>query len=142
MYTSRTSGLLAAAIVAALVCGCAMFERGPTDQELIECAVADYCTAVAEGDIDGIMAIYSEDFEGETGETKEDVHAFLSGAIDQGYMDDVEASADDCEITIDGDTATVDPVVFSSDFGDMSIGFTMKKEADGAWRIVGSSLNQ
>jgi len=136
MYKSRIAAALVATIVVALVCGCAILGKGPTDEELITRAISDYNAALVAKDLDKMMTVYSDDFEADNGGDKDDVRALLSGAIEQGYLDDLEVNDAECEIKIEGGTATVGPVEYSSAFGSMSFESTMKKEADGMWRIV------
>jgi len=138
MCKSRIATVLVAAMLVALVCGCTILRRGPTDEELITRTVSDYHAALAAKDLDKMMAAYSEDFEGENGAGKDEIRQLLGGAIDGGYLDDLEVNDADCEIKIEGDTATVGPVEYSSALGSMSFEFTMKREADGVWRIVES----
>ena len=140
MGKSRLATVLAATLVVALVCGCATFGKGPSDEELIMQTLDGYTAGLVAQDIDKLMAAYSDDFETEDGLGKEDLGEFLAGAIDQGYLEDVEADADDCEIKIEGDKATAGPVVYSSAMGSITVEYTMKKDADGAWRIVESFM--
>ena len=137
MHQSRIATALMATIFVALVCGCAILGKGPTDEELITRTVSDYNAALAAKDLDRMMEAYSEGFEGENAAGKDDIRQLLGGAIDGGYLDDLEVNDADCEIKIQGDTAAVGPVEYSSALGSMSFEFTMKKEADGVWRIVG-----
>ena len=140
MGRSRMATALVAAMVVALVCGCATMGKGPSDEELIKQTLDGYAAGLVSQDVDKMMAAYSDDFEGESGAGKEDMRQFLSGAVDQGYLDDVEANVEECEIKIEGDKATVGPVEYSSAMGSMTFEYTMKKEADGCWRIVESSM--
>jgi ketosteroid isomerase-like protein len=136
MVRSGTRATLVGAMVVALVCGCAMFGKGASDEELITRTIEGYSAALAAKDIDGVMAAYSEDFQGEGGGDKDAMRQLFEGAIDAGYLDDLEVDDADCQIKIDGETATVGPVEYSSAMGSMSFEFTMKKEADGMWRII------
>jgi hypothetical protein len=140
MGKERMATVLAAAMVVALVCGCATIGKGPSDEELITQTLDGYASGLVEQDIDKMMAAYSDDFETEDGLGKEDLREFMSGAIDQGYLDDVEADAEDCEIKIEDGKATAGPVVYSSAMGSITVEYTMKKEADGVWRIVESFM--
>jgi ketosteroid isomerase-like protein len=127
---------LVATVLAVLVCGCAIFGKGPTDEELIASRIEGMKAAFLAKDLDKIMDGYSEDYEGEMAGSKEEMREFIEGAMDQGMLDDVEVDTTDAETKIDGDTATVEPVELSTDMGSLVIGYELKKEADGAWRIV------
>jgi len=136
MGKSRIRTALVGAMVVALVCGCAMLGRGPTDEELITRAISDYNAGLAAKNLDRVMAAFSEDFQGEGGGDKDDMRQLFEDAIDGGYLDDLEVNDADCQIKIEGKTATVGPIEYSSAMGSMSFEFTMKKEADGMWRII------
>jgi len=141
MGRSRVALVLAATMVVALVCGCATMGKGPSDEELIMETLNGYTAGLVSQDIDKLMAAYSEDFEGENGATKEDLRELLSGAIDQGYLEDVEADLEECEIKIEGGKAAVGPVGYSAAMGSITVEYTMKKDPDGVWRIVESFMN-
>ena|GEM_PF-413550 len=140
MGRSRMTRVLAATLVVALVCGCATFGKGPSDEELIMQTLNGYTAGLVDQDIDKLMAAYSDDFEGEGGATKEDLREFLGGAIDQGYLEDVEADLEDCKIEIEGGKAKVGPVGYSAAMGSITAEYTMKKDPDGVWRIVESFM--
>ena len=127
-----------AVLVAALACGCATRGKGPSDEELIDGVLAAWKAAFESQDLDKIMDAYSEDFQGERSADKEAVREFLGRAIDEGYLDGAELVLDEAEKSIEGDTATVEPVELSGDYGSIDLGLTLKKEADGKWRIVAS----
>ncbi len=120
------------------VAGCATTGKGPSDEELITTMLAQWKAAFEAQDIDGMLAPYSEDYEGSRAESKEQVREFLTGAIDQGYLDDAELSLEDAETAIEGDTATVAPVTLSASPGSIDLQFNLKKEAGNVWRIVSS----
>ena len=138
MRNTRIAVFGVAVLVTALVCGCAGQGKGPTDEELIAGMLADWNAAFAAQDLDQIMAAYSEDFESEQSADKEGVRGFLERAIDEGYLDGAEIILDGAETIIDGESATVSPVDLDGDFGSVSLELVLKKEADGAWRIVAS----
>ena len=142
MGRSRMATALVATMVVALVCGCATMGKGLSDEELIEQTLTAYNAAMVAQDIDKMMAAYSEDFEGENGEGKEDIGELLGGAIDQGYLEDLEVNVEDCEIKIEGGKAAVGPVEYSAAMGSISFEYTMKKDPDGVWRIVETVMYQ
>jgi ketosteroid isomerase-like protein len=136
MGNSRIATVLAAAMVVALVCGCAIVGKGPTDEELVAGTVADYNAALLAQDVEKILATISDDFEGQDGATKDQLGEFFEMAVDQGFLDDVEVNDEDCEIVIEGDTATAGPIEYNSAMGSLMMELTLKKDADGGWRIV------
>ena len=121
-----------------IVAGCATLGKGPSDEELIATLLADWKAAFDAQDLDKMMAVYSEDYEGGRSEDKDQLREFLEGAFDQGYLDDAEVDIAEAETTIEGDTATVAPITLSGPPGSMDLQFDLKKEADKVWRIVSS----
>ena len=122
--------------VAVLVCGCAML-GGPSDEELIASTLADYKAGREEGDIDKFLATHSDDFDNPEMGDKEALAEFVGGAMEQGFLDDLEVIIEEAETVIDGETATVAPVDLEGSFGGMSLELTLKKEGD-AWLIISS----
>ncbi len=91
--------------------------------------------AYAKQDIDGIMAVYSEDYRGQQGEQKAQVREFLEGMKSQGYLNNTKMNIEDVEIEVDGDIATVAPITYTGDWGQMDIKNTFKKEGS-TWRTI------
>jgi ketosteroid isomerase-like protein len=92
--------------------------------------------AYVKQDLDGIMAVYSEDYSGPQGEQKAQVREFLAGVIDQGVLDNTKVDIDDVKIKVEGDTATAAPVTYSGDWGQMDFKTIFKKEGSN-WRVIG-----
>ncbi len=136
MDKSTIATVLTVTMLVALFCGCVGLGKGPTDEELIAGVLADWKAALEAQDLDKLMVAYSEDFEGERGAGKAEVREFLSRAIDEGYLEGVEADLEDAETVVEGETASVGPVTLSSDMGSMSLDVTMQKEEVDRWRIV------
>jgi ketosteroid isomerase-like protein len=131
-----SSSLYAVAAVALLVCGCAMFGSGPSDEQLIGNTLAEWKAGLVEEDIDRFLATFSEDFSSSQGGGKAEIGDFIGGAMEQGYLEDVEVNVEDADIAVEGDTATASPVELDGVFGVMTFGVTLKKE-NGTWRIIG-----
>ena len=89
----------------------------------------------AKEDVEGIMAFYSEDYEGPNGGGKGSTEEFLSGMKEQGYLADTEVVLDDVVIKVDGKTATADPVTYSGGWGQAGYKHTFKKEGS-TWKII------
>ena len=122
-------------LAAALISGCQM---GPTDEEQLTAALGQWKAAVEAQDLDKMMEPYSDDYEGESGEGKEGVRQFLSGMMDEGALEDIDMDISEAEINIEGDKATVGPIIYSGGWGEIEMMRILKKEADGVWRIVGT----
>jgi len=137
MKRSVVTKLGASVLAVLLVCGCATFGKGPSDEELIAATIQQWSTALAAQDADKVMATYSENFESADMPDKEAMRELIEMAIDQGFLEDVEVITDEAETVIEGTEATFGPVELSGAMGSMTFDFTLQKE-DGAWLIVGS----
>jgi ketosteroid isomerase-like protein len=134
--------LLAAGLMVVLVAGCATMGGGAKDQKAVEKTLADWKAALEKGDVAGMMAFYSESFTTDRGNTKAELQEFFQGAKDQGYLDGATADLTAAEIKIEEGAANVGPITLSSDAGSLQASLVLKKEADKAWRIVSSEMNQ
>lgn len=137
----RTSMLKSVVCVgmAALLCSCAGLLKGPSDEDLVAQVVDSWKVGMSELNIDKLMATYSEDFETSQVPDKDSLSQFLEGAMESGYLDDVEVILDDTETEIDGETATVYPIDIVSAAGEVSIELTLTKE-EGGWMITGMEI--
>ena len=121
--------------VAAMVAGCAT-GGGVDNEALIRQTLGGWTEGVTGGDIEKVMAAYSENFDHYEYGKKASLKQFLGGLMDQGQFDNAEVSLDDAEITIEGDTAKVYPVDLEASFGGATLELTLKREDDGVWRIT------
>ena len=138
MCKSALLRLSAGVVVIALVCGCATFGKGPSDEELIEGMLDTWKAAAEAQDIDAQMGLFSENFEGEQG-GKDELKEFLLEAKDMGYLDDMEVIVDDVELKIDGTAATAYPLVIETAMGSATVGLELTKEA-GGWMVTGMEM--
>jgi len=134
MGKSQLAVLLAASLLT-LVAGCQM---GATDEEQLTAALGQWKVAVEAQDIDKMMELYSDDFEGERGKDKEGVRQVFSMTKDRGALEDVDMDISEAEINIEGDKATVGPILYAGSWGEIEMMRILKKEADGVWRVVGA----
>ncbi len=125
------------ALAAFLVCGCQTLGVGPSDEQLINTAMAEWKAAMAAQDIDKLMALFSEDYVSSRGSGKVAMRERMAGAIERGFLDDVDIKIEDAQITLEGNKATFGPVEITSDRGTFTLEYTLQKE-DGAWLIVSS----
>jgi beta-fructofuranosidase len=127
--------MLAVSVLPAVVFGvaCVQGDADPTDDILAE--VRAYAEAMEAADQEAALAFFSEDW-GKDGATKED----LAGEFAEGFFaaiyPGVEVDLDRVEIVVEGDKATVGPVVFLTPGEETPYLFEMKKESDGRWRAV------
>jgi ketosteroid isomerase-like protein len=122
-------------LAAVLFSGC---QTGATDEAQLTAALGQWKVALEAQDLDKMMEPYSDDYEGESGEGKEGVRQFLSGLIDEGALEDIDMDISEAEINIEGDKATVGPILYAGSWGEIEMMRILKKEADGVWRVVGA----
>lgn len=115
--------------------GCATGPKGPTDEELVAAQAQAFSEALMAENIDGVMATISDDFYHPEVGDKEALKDMIGQAMDSGYFDDGEMDLEGSESVVEGDTATVYPIVLSSGAGSVTIGLTLKK-AEGGWLVV------
>lgn len=130
---------IAALVAAALLGGCATGGKGMTDAEVLAKLTEESIAAVVAQDIDKLLTYYSDDFSHYEFGDKAGLKDFLEGAKDMGYLDDLEVSTEQAETKIEGDTATIYPVIIQGPFGATEIEFTSKKEGD-TWKIIGMDI--
>ena len=135
MGKSQIAVLLVAGMLVAAA-GCEM--GGLSDEAQLTAALGQWKAATEAQDIDKMMEPYSEDYEGNRGEGKEGVRQFLSGMIEEGALEDVDMDISEAEIEIEGDNATVGPIIYAGDWGEIEMKRILKKEDDGVWRVVGA----
>jgi predicted lipid-binding transport protein (Tim44 family) len=86
-------------------------------------------------DVDGMIAVFSDNFEHYQYGDKAGMKEFLSQSKDMGYLEGIEISLDDAEFELDGDALSVYPVDLEGSFGSITFEFVLKKEGD-QWKIV------
>jgi ketosteroid isomerase-like protein len=98
--------------------------------------------AIIDNDVDAILAGYSEDFSSERVEGKDQMREFMEGAIDQGWLENIDINLEIAQLTITDDTAEFAPVEIIGDNGEMELNFTLKKEDKKIWRIISSGAQR
>ena len=130
---------IAALVAAAVLGGCATSGKGMTDEELAAKLTEESIAAILAQDLDKLLTYYSDDFSHYEFGDKAGLKEFLEGAKDMGYLDDIEVSMEQATTTIEGDTATIYPVIIEGTFGSTEIEFTSKKEGD-TWKVIGMDI--
>ena len=131
---------LAALLVLGFCTGCeeGLGQKGPgMAKRDIKNVLNKWQSAYKKQDIDGIMSVYSEEYVGSQGEEKSQVREFIEGMVDQGAMNSLEMNIDEAKIKVKGDTATVAPISYSGDWGEIKVQYTFKKEGS-SWRTISS----
>lgn len=127
--------MLLLVIAGLFIAGCATTAK-MTPQEAAAKATNDWAEALGTGDIEAIMASFSENFEHSEWGDKAGAKQFLQSALDMGYLDGVEIDLTDAEYAVDGDTVTVYPVDLTSSAGAVTIELVFTKEK-GGYMITG-----
>ena len=119
-----------------VLCGCASTLLDTNIEDEVLATMRDYRAAMMAGDVDALLALYSEDWEDNHGASKESLKDRYQGMREKGRNEEFEIDLSAAEAVVDGDTATIAPVTLWSP--DWSITYThkLKKEADGVWRLV------
>ncbi|MHC4070296.1 MAG: YybH family protein [Planctomycetota bacterium] len=104
-------------------------------EQNIRTALVKLQDAYAKQDIDGIMAVYSEDYRGQQGGQKEQLREYFEWMVFQGYFSSTRINIEDVQIEVEGDTATVAPVIYTGDWGRMDFKTVFKKEGS-TWRVI------
>ena len=108
--------------------------RAPADEALA--ALRAYGAAMRDGDVARQLAFYSPEWHSEAGRTLADVQASLRKEAERAANQRKRFDLDNAKVVVEGDTATIDPVVLRSPTGGGALRFVLKRAADGAWRCV------
>jgi beta-fructofuranosidase len=107
-----------------------------TNESEILAVMEAYAAARINGDVDGVLDFYSEDWEDSKGFRKSSLKkrhlAFTVGAT----KTDIEIDLSVADIIVEGDTATCSPVSIYTPKGSITYSYTLKKELDGVWRLI------
>ena len=107
---------------------------GERVEEAVLAAVENYNAAIKDRDAEGQAAFFAETYTGSGGMTKADLLAYLTDEIEQGRDVAKRFVLDDAQVTVDGDTATIDPATLRSPTGGGAFEIRMKRKTDGVWR--------
>ncbi len=128
--------MMGIAVLIAVMAGCATSGKAVSDEDLLDALKQKCAERIAEQDIDGLLAYYSDDFYCEPIGDKEKMRVFLEDAKSMGFLDDVELNFANATTVIQGDKASTNPVEISGYFGYVSATFHAEKR-NGQWLITG-----
>ena len=123
-----------------VLAGCASGGKGPGEKDLVMQSLNEFKVALETKNIDKLKASLSDEFDHYEWGNKESMLAFVQDTMNQGDLDRAEVSLELVEIEVEDGTATAYPVELRAVFGSATIGFKMKKEADGVWRAVSMEM--
>ena len=92
--------------------------------------------AMKAGDVNALVAFYSEDWKDNHGATKDSLKDRYQGTGDKGGREDMEFDLSAAKVVVDGDIATITPVTLTSSRGSITHTHKLRKEAGGVWRLV------
>lgn len=142
MRMLKTRLAFAVLLPAVVLSGCASTggrtPAAPDPVEAVLAALSDYHAALTAEDVGRLVATFSDEFQSPDGGSKAMMEGYFQGLIGMGALDGIEADMEECEIEVEGNEATVGPVWYETMMGRVGNRYTMKKEADGVWRIVSS----
>ena len=99
-------------------------------------AMQAHVTARIEGDVDAVIASYSEDWRDSKGFSKDSLRdghlEFTTGAMQA----DIQINLDAAETIVDGEHATFGPVVIDTEKGRITYSYKLRKEQDDVWRLI------
>jgi len=125
------------AVITAMFMGCATTPKGPTDEELIRSSLGQLKTGLESGNLDLIMSFFSEEFRDPDMRDKSGARREIDNYLKGGELRNAKVSLDTVTLAkIDETTYNVDGIKLTANFGSGTLGFTVKKEADGTWRAV------
>jgi len=144
--------IVVVAVLAVVAVGCAAL-GGKSDTDLVCETMTQMDAAMSAGDVDAVMACYSEDYQGRgrggTTMTKEGMRErleqFLPRMAERAAEGGSQRRTDMSQAVaeVDGDTATFGPVLRQGRRETIRASqYNLKKDADGVWRIVGTERIQ
>lgn len=128
-------------VFAAVFCGCQTLVEGPSDEQLINTTMTEWKAALEAKDLDRLMVLFSESYISSSGSGKVAMRERMAGAIERGFLDNIEIKIQNAKLTLVGDKATFGPVEITSDRGTLAIEYTLQKEND-KWFIVSSKRRE
>ncbi len=121
--------------LALVLAGCATTGKVADPKEIAAEALASFKAGMEGKDVEKILSFISDEFEHYEWGDKETLGMFLEDTMAQGDLDDAEVSYDDAEYTMEEGAIVIYPVEMVAVFGSATIEFTLKKDADGVYRV-------
>jgi len=137
----RLVAMAASVALIGLVCGCAIFQRGPSDEQLLTQMLAGWVGAMEEGSVETVLSFYSKNYMGAEGDGYDELEGRLEQIVPALEQFDAKLMTDETMITIEGDKATLTPITIDSSFGTMDLTLEATKEG-GTWLITSTELQQ
>lgn len=114
-------------------------KKAGSDADVLKSDSKELMEAFKAKDVEKVLAHYSDKFTSAKLANKQAVRDLLDMASNSGYLDNLTIEDKDSKITIDGDKATIGPIIMNGSFGTATNIFHSQK-VDGKWMIVGQDL--
>lgn len=108
----------------------------PTMEEQVLAALEGFHVAERDGNLQGILDSYSEEFQDSQGSSKAMLAGFFDAIVSQGLLKDLVVDMDEMIIRVDGDKATAAPITYTSQLGSNTYAFTLRLEENSNWRFI------
>jgi len=123
--------------VLVLLSACGLVGIGPTDEELVDATLAEWRDAVVAGDVDRMLATYSDEFACFDAPSREAMRELMIGLREQGALRGVEVYLDRADTVAAGDTIAVFPVEMIGPHANLTVFRLTLREEGGRWLISG-----
>lgn len=110
--------------------------KGVSDAEGIKQTLEAWKAGMETKDVTKLGSVISDKFSHYEWGDKTQMLSFLKEQFAQGTLDGAKIDASAAKTTIENGVATVFPVKMTAPVGDITIEFTLAKEADGVWRAT------
>ena len=110
--------------------------KGNDARDEVLATMRGHSKAMTAGDVDTLLGFYSEDWQNSQGAGKDSLKDGFNGISNKIGSKGTQIDLSAAEAVIDGDKVTFTPVTHSSSSGSIIYTHTLKKEADGVWRLV------
>lgn len=89
-------------------------------------------------DPDSMLKAFADDFSSDQGGGRSEYREFLTGAIEQGFLDDMKIDMSETKIELENNEASVEGITLSGAFGELNMDFKLVKR-DGKWLVTYSA---
>lgn len=137
---NRMPLLFACVLSAALFGGCATL-LGANPEKQATAVMNAWQEAMTTGDVDALLALYSEDFTNSRVGDKAGLVRMLNEIAPQGYFQNVTSSLETMRIESSPEGATITGVTIKGSQGQVNMSFTLAKR-EGGWKIIASEASE
>ncbi len=140
MKTALSLGGLSLVLALVLTSGCATTGPAMSDEELVQKQLGVWSQGLVEQNMEMFLSTISESFSAAQAPDKKALADFIQQAIDAGYLEGAEVSAQDAQYTMGEGVCSVYPLDLMSVAGNVAVELTFTKE-DGQWLVTGMEVD-